>query len=112
MTRAKDSLYVTGQFLIKRGKDKDGNPVILENQYLHELFSVSGMDSEWIPIDPDEEKKLAEKKKAQAEKARIQRIQKSLDAKAITAGKRNGFGQSAKISVPRKSGKKSAKSRG
>lgn len=112
MTRAKDILYVTGQFLIKRGKDKDGNPVILENQYLHELFSVSGMDSEWIPIDPDEEKKLAEKKKAQAEKARIQRIQKSLAAKAITAGKRNGFGQSTKISAPRKSVKKSAKSRG
>lgn len=106
MTRAKDILYVTGRFLIKRGKDKDGNPVILENQYLHELFSVSGMDSEWIPIDPDEEKKLAKKKKAQAEKARIQRIQKSLAAKAITAGKRNGFGQSAKIS-PRAVGKKS-----
>lgn len=61
VTRARDILYVTGQYVAFGAKDDR-----TYNQFLREVYEVSGM--EFNPIDPLEEEKKAEAKKKTTKK--------------------------------------------
>ena len=64
ITRAKDELYVTGQY-VAYGPKEDRT----YNCYLREVHEALGKMSEYIPVDPEEEKKDAERKEAARRKA-------------------------------------------
>jgi DNA helicase-2/ATP-dependent DNA helicase PcrA len=72
MTRAKDQLYVTGQFVCFT--DRDGYPI--ENRFLKELYSISGKGDKYILVDPEEAERKREQRRAYAEKARARRLSK------------------------------------
>lgn len=62
MTRAKDVLYVTGQYEAYSSKEEGR----VYNTFLKEVFDVT--NTKYVPIDPDAEAKKAAKLKAQSEK--------------------------------------------
>lgn len=81
LTRARDLLYVTGQYVAysevkDKSKAKDGDNKVY-NQFLREAFEQNG--DAYDPVDPMAEIKKAERKKKAAESARKRR-EKTKDA--------------------------------
>lgn len=73
MTRAREMLYVTGQYIVPGTKSvsaKDGGPTY--NQFVMELYQICGM--EFNPIDYEEEARKKEKRKEAYEKRRKKQI--------------------------------------
>lgn len=73
MTRAKDQLYVTGQFVCFT--DRDGYPI--ENRFLKELYSISRPNEDYLLIDPEEELRKKEQRRRNAEQAQKYRLSKA-----------------------------------
>lgn len=92
MTRAMQRLYVTSQYTCFYTDKKNGSDGIqVENQFLKELYDLVEPDWDWVPVDPMEEIRKAEKKRAAAEKARQRRREKALEQKAAKAMKNLSF---------------------
>ncbi len=68
-TRARDEIYITGQYVAFGPKDDR-----TYNQFLRELYSISGQD--YQPVDPMEAIRDAERKEKNREKARERYAQK------------------------------------
>jgi superfamily I DNA/RNA helicase len=80
MTRAKDELYVTSQF-IAYGSEKEGYTF---NQFVEELYAITG--EQYIPLDPD-----ADKKKEAAKKAAAARNKAARERKKISEAKKKAY---------------------
>lgn len=64
-TRARDELYITGQYVAYGPKDDR-----TYNQFLHELYVISGNEKAYVPVDPMEAIRDAERKEKAREKQR------------------------------------------
>ena len=71
-TRARDELYMTGQYVAYGPKDDR-----TYNQFLHELYNITG--DEYVPVDPMEAIRDAERKEKQRAKARERYAAKKME---------------------------------
>lgn len=79
ITRARDELYLTGKYVAFGPKDDR-----TFNQFLRELYRVAGKDKEYIPIDPMEAVRDAERKEAAKKRAKERYAkQKALNAAKV-----------------------------
>lgn len=72
MTRARDELFVTSQYVAYGSKEKGFE----YNQFLHELYDITG--EAYVPVDPELSQKEEAKKKAAAERAKRRREQNKI----------------------------------
>ncbi len=76
LTRARDVLYITGQFRVSKSTDKEP----LYNMFLKEIYDILGTD--YDPIDHEKEKRQAEAKERQKEKAKERRAKQKAASSA------------------------------
>ncbi len=82
LTRARDVLYVTGQFSIKASKT-DNDDSILYNTFLRDVYTI--LDVDYDPVDHDKERREAEAKERAKEKAKERRAkQKAAKTREMT----------------------------
>lgn len=72
MTRARDELFVTSQYVAYGSQEKGFE----YNQFLHELYDITG--EAYVPVDPNLAEKEAAKKKAASERAKRRREQNKI----------------------------------
>ena len=75
MTRARDILYVTGQYATKNSMDN-----VIYNQFLKEVMEASGMV--YNPIDYDKDLRKLQKENEKT-KAKIAEVAKKMDIKPM-----------------------------